>query len=55
LTGGIRPDTVAMRRYEVPIQRFIENGLLEQCGDTLRLTNAGVLLSNEVFSEFIAI
>jgi oxygen-independent coproporphyrinogen III oxidase len=55
LTRGIQPDADALRRYEVPIHRFIRDGLLEQCGDTLRLTSAGVLLSNEVFSEFITI
>ena len=33
---------------------FLSDGLLERQGDTLRLTDRGVLLSNEVFQEFIA-
>jgi oxygen-independent coproporphyrinogen III oxidase len=53
LTRGIQPGAEALRRYQQPIRQFIEDGLLEQSGDTLRLTRAGVLLSNEVFSEFI--
>lgn len=53
LTRGIQPGPEALRRYERPIRRFIDGGLLEQDGGTLRLTRAGVLLSNEVFSEFI--
>jgi oxygen-independent coproporphyrinogen III oxidase len=53
LSAGIQPGADALRRYEQPIRQFIEGGLLEQTGETLRLTRAGVLLSNEVFSEFI--
>jgi oxygen-independent coproporphyrinogen-3 oxidase len=53
LMRGIRPDEDAWRRYEEPIRRSIEAGLLESEDGTLRLTRAGVLLSNEVFSEFI--
>jgi oxygen-independent coproporphyrinogen-3 oxidase len=39
--------------FEEPIQRFITEGLLESIDGKLRLTNRGVLLSNEVFQEFI--
>ena len=54
LTRGIRPQPEEWRRFEQPIQRFIHEGLLERDGPSLRLTNRGVLLSNEVFAEFIA-
>ena len=37
-----------------PIERFIDAGLLEADADLLRLTPRGVLLSNEVFQEFLA-
>jgi oxygen-independent coproporphyrinogen-3 oxidase len=53
LTRGMRPEPEEWRRYEQPIRRFVHDGLLETDGNTLRLTRAGVLLSNEVFSEFI--
>jgi oxygen-independent coproporphyrinogen-3 oxidase len=53
LMGGIRPDAQEWRRWEAPIRRFIDDGLLETESGLLRLTRAGVLVSNEVFSEFI--
>jgi oxygen-independent coproporphyrinogen-3 oxidase len=53
LTEGVRPSVEEWRRYEAPISRFLKDGLLEQRGATVRLTNRGVLLSNEVFQEFL--
>ncbi len=53
LSEGVRPDPAEWRRWEEPIRRFIDDGLLETDSGVLRLTRAGVLLSNEVFSEFI--
>jgi oxygen-independent coproporphyrinogen-3 oxidase len=53
LTQGIRPEPAEWRHFDEPIRRFIEQGLLETDGDTLRLTNRGVMLSNEVFQEFL--
>ena len=53
LSAGIRPDVEEWRRFDVPIHRFLDAGLLETDGGVLRLTNRGVLLSNEVFQEFL--
>lgn len=53
LSEGVRPDQEDLRRFGEPIRRFLEDGLLEREGDRLRLTHRGVLLSNEVFEEFI--
>jgi len=39
--------------FRPAIERFIRDGLLETHGNSLRLTSRGVLLSNEVFAEFI--
>ena len=39
--------------YAEDLARFGEAGLIEVDGDTLRLTPAGALLSNEVFSAFV--
>jgi oxygen-independent coproporphyrinogen-3 oxidase len=54
LSEGIRPRPEEWRRFAEPIQRFVESGLLETDGPTLRLTNRGVMLSNDVFQEFLA-
>jgi oxygen-independent coproporphyrinogen-3 oxidase len=53
LSEGIRPNAEEWRRYEEPISRFVRDGLLERNGDALRLTAHGILLSNEVFQEFL--
>jgi oxygen-independent coproporphyrinogen-3 oxidase len=34
-------------------ERFVEAGLIEELGDSIRLTRTGALLSNEVFAAFI--
>jgi oxygen-independent coproporphyrinogen-3 oxidase len=53
LMSGIRPDPAEWRRFERPIRRFLDAGLLETEDGALRLTHRGVLLSNEVFQDFI--
>ena len=50
LIEGIRPHPDEWRKFDAPIQRFLADGLLAQDGDQLRLTDRGVLLSNEVFA-----
>jgi oxygen-independent coproporphyrinogen-3 oxidase len=52
LTDGV--PWMAARGFEEPVQRFLDGGLLERQGDRLRLTPRGIMLSNEVFQEFIA-
>jgi oxygen-independent coproporphyrinogen-3 oxidase len=54
LMSGIRPEAREWQRFAEPIERLIHDGLLERDGATLRLTPRGVLVSNEVFQEFIA-
>jgi oxygen-independent coproporphyrinogen-3 oxidase len=54
LMRGIRPTAREWREYERPIARFVEQGLLETADGVLRLTDRGVMLSNEVFQEFLA-
>jgi len=41
--------------FQSAIEGFIRDGLLETEGPALRLTSRGVLLSNEVFAEFVGI
>jgi oxygen-independent coproporphyrinogen-3 oxidase len=53
LTQGIQPEAKEWLKFEQPIQRFLAEGLLARDGSRLRLTDRGVLFSNEVFAEFI--
>jgi oxygen-independent coproporphyrinogen-3 oxidase len=53
LRAGIRPTAEEWRRYAAPIAKFRAEGLLESDGAVLRLTERGILLSNEVFQEFL--
>ena len=53
LLEGIQPSPEEWTRHNAPISRFLRDGLLERNGPRLRLTNRGVLLSNEVFEEFV--
>lgn len=55
LAEGIRPRPEEWRRFDAPIRRFLEDGLLEAEDGMLRLTGRGVLLSNEVFQEFVGV
>lgn len=41
--------------FEEAIRNFVCDGLLESDGRRLRLTSRGVLLSNEVFAEFVGV
>jgi oxygen-independent coproporphyrinogen-3 oxidase len=44
---------LASMRLLPGVERFLKEGLLEESSGRLRLTSRGVLLSNEVFAEFI--
>jgi len=50
LTRGIEPPFAP---FEKQIEEHLKSGLLQQTGTRLHLTPRGVLLSNEVFSEFV--
>ena len=51
--GGVRPDPAEWKRYEAPIRHFVDNGLMETDGAMLRLTARGVMVSNDIFQEFL--
>jgi oxygen-independent coproporphyrinogen-3 oxidase len=60
LTRGIRLKELAatfgedaVQNAHASITELVECGLIEQHGDSIRLTSRGRLLSNEVFERFI--
>lgn len=53
LMEGIEPSPEERVQYGGQIEELVEAGLLEDTGDRVRLTPRGILLSNEVFQEFI--
>jgi len=54
LMEGIRPGAQEWQRHDAAIRKFLDAGLLETAGGMLRLSSRGVLVSNEVFAEFLA-
>jgi len=53
LAEGITPAPGEWQRFSQPIARWVEAGMLEKDGPQLRLTPAAVLLSNEIFQDFL--
>jgi oxygen-independent coproporphyrinogen III oxidase len=53
LLDGIEPTPSEWRRFAGPIDKWERAGMLERAGSRLRLTPAAVLVSNEVFQEFL--
>ncbi len=54
LSAGIEPTPAEWARFAEPIERWTDAGMLERSGERLRLSSAGVLLSNEIFQEFVS-
>ena len=53
LSAGIEPTLQEWSRFEEPISKWLAAGMLERSGSRLRLTDRGVLVSNEVLQEFV--
>jgi oxygen-independent coproporphyrinogen-3 oxidase len=53
LMHGITPTPEEWSRFAEPIQKWTQAGMLERCGQRLRLAECGILLSNEIFQEFL--
>ena len=54
LSEGVKPDELEWRKWNPAFQRFMDEGLLEQRAGRIRLTDRGIMYSNEVFAEFVA-
>ena len=53
LSEGIDVSPDELAHHASAINRFLSGGLMEQAGSRLRLTSAGVMLSNEIFEHFL--
>ena len=53
LLDGIEPTADEWRLFAAPIEKWERAGMLERAGSRLRLTPQAVLVSNEVFQEFL--
>lgn len=53
LLDGIEPTPTEWRRFAEPIQKWQDARMLERMGSRLRLTREAVLISNEIFQEFL--
>jgi oxygen-independent coproporphyrinogen-3 oxidase len=54
LAEGVIPNASDWQRFGPTFNRFISGGVMEQTGERLRLTPRGIMVSNEIFQEFIA-
>lgn len=55
LDAGIEPTAHEWMRFAEPIKKWKSAGMLLQEENQLRLSNAGVLLSNEIFEDFLSL
>lgn len=53
LAEGVETDSADWLRHGAAIRRFVDSGLIERVGERLRLTPRGVMVSNEIFQEFV--
>jgi oxygen-independent coproporphyrinogen-3 oxidase len=53
LTEGIEPAPDEWTRFAQPIEKWLAAGMLERADEGLRLSHSGVLVSNEIFQEFL--
>jgi oxygen-independent coproporphyrinogen-3 oxidase len=53
LAEGVETAPADWHRFGPAFERFLAGGVMEQSGNRLRLTPRGVMVSNEIFQEFI--
>jgi oxygen-independent coproporphyrinogen III oxidase len=55
LSKGVHANEADWQRYGTTFEYFLSTGLLEQANGNLRLTPRGVMVSNEIFQEFLTV
>lgn len=54
MTEGVAANKADWQRFGSVFERFVNEGVMEKAGDRLRLTPRGIMVSNEIFQEFIS-
>ncbi len=54
LTEGVQPNDADWLRFGTAFEHHIATGMIESTDGRLRLTNRGIMVSNEIFQEFLA-
>jgi len=53
LSSGIEPTHEEWSRFREPIAHWLHSGMLEASGERLKLSERGVLVSNEILQDFV--
>jgi len=53
LSEGVAANDADWQKFGPAFERFLSGGVMERAGDRLRLTARGVMISNEIFQEFL--
>ncbi len=53
LSEGVHADDADWQRFGSTFEYFLSTGLMERANENLRLTPRGVMVSNEIFQEFV--
>jgi oxygen-independent coproporphyrinogen-3 oxidase len=54
LAEGVAAGEADWLRFGKVFERFLSEGVMERNGERLRLTPRGIMVSNEIFQEFLA-
>ena len=55
LSEGVHADNADWQRFGSMFEYFLSTGMLERANGNLRLTPRGVMISNEIFQEFLTV
>jgi oxygen-independent coproporphyrinogen-3 oxidase len=55
LASGVETDADDWQRHGEAFERFLAGGVMERKGMNLRLTQRGIMVSNEIFEEFVSV
>ena len=54
LSEGVQPDASDWVRFGPAFERHLSSGMMESANGRLRLTSRGIMVSNEIFEDFLA-